>query len=78
METSSLLDTGSEVTTIMEAYFKEHFEGRELALTAAKWVQLTASNGLDIPVLGCLEADIECLGNILTGKCVFVLRDDLD
>ncbi|KAJ8016012.1 hypothetical protein DPEC_G00002700 [Dallia pectoralis] len=36
---------------------------------------LTAANGLDIPVLGCLQADIECMGKVLPGKCIFVLKD---
>lgn len=78
VEASCLLDTGSEVTTVTESYFKEHFEGSESALTDANWVRLTAANGLDIPVLGCLQADIQCMGKVFTDKCVFVLRDDPD
>lgn len=70
-----LLDTGSEVTTIAEPFFREHFGERELTLSSANWVRLTAANGLDIPVLGCLEADIECMGRTLHKKCVFVLTD---
>ncbi|XP_076843062.1 uncharacterized protein LOC143487779 [Brachyhypopomus gauderio] len=75
VKTNCLLDTGSEVTTITESHFKRHFEGEELMLSSASWVKLTAANGLDIPVLGCLEADIECMGRTLYGKCVFVLTD---
>lgn len=37
--------------------------------------KLTAANGLDIPVLGCLQADVECLGKVFPGKCIFVLTD---
>lgn len=43
--------------------------------TVVIWVRLTAANGLDIPVLGCLQADIECMGSLLPGKCVFVLTE---
>ena len=68
------LDTVSEVITISEAHFKKQFEGKRFS--PAKWVKLTAANGLDIPVIGCLYAKIECLGRKLHGKCVFVLRDD--
>lgn len=75
VRTNCLLDTGSEVTTITESYYRKHFEGQEAALSSAKWVRLTAANGLDIPVIGCLEADIECMGKTLYGKCVFVLTD---
>lgn len=73
--TKCLLDTGSEVTTISESHFKHHFGGKEIQLSSANWVRLTAANGLDIPVLGCLQADIECMGSLLPGKCVFVLTD---
>ena len=74
VKTCCLLDTGSEVTTMSEGHFKKHFTGK--VLSPAKWVKLTAANGLDIPVLGCLYTDVECFGKRLTGKCVFVLRDD--
>ena len=74
VKTCCLLDTGSEVTTMSEGHFKKHFTGK--VLSPAKWVKLTAANGLDIPVLGCLHTDVECSGKRLTGKCVFVLRDN--
>lgn len=45
-------------------------------LSSANWVRLTAANGLDIPIIGCLEADIECMGKTLHGKCVFVIREN--
>lgn len=73
--TKCLLDTGSEVSTISESHFKEHFGEQKLKLSSACWVKLTAANGLDIPVLGCLQADVECLGKVLPGKCIFVLND---
>lgn len=41
------------------------------ALTDASWVKLTATNGLDIPVI---EADIECMGLVFPGKSVFVVK----
>lgn len=72
--TECLLDTGSEVTTIRESFFHEHFD--KSALSSAHWVQLTAANGLDIPLLGCLEADIHCMGKSVGRKCIFVLKDE--
>lgn len=73
--TRCLLDTGSEVTTITESYFREHFCGVGSELLSARWVRLTAANGLEIPVVGCLETDVECMGQTLCNKCVFVLKD---
>lgn len=75
VETNCLLDTGSEVSTITESHFKRYFGEQELRLSSAHWVRLTAANGLDIPVLGCLQADVECMGKVLPGKCIFVLTD---
>lgn len=69
-----LLDTGSEVTTIRESYFREHFG--EATLSSANRVQLTAANGLEIPLLGCLEAEVECMGKTVGRKCIFVLKDE--
>ncbi|XP_048062052.1 uncharacterized protein LOC125277609 [Megalobrama amblycephala] len=64
---------GSEVTTITESHFKNHFG--EVVLSSAIWVRLTAANGLNIPIIGCLEADIECMRKTLHGKCVFVIKE---
>lgn len=74
VKTDCLLDTGSEVSTITESHFRKHFGEQELKLSSAHWVKLTAANGLDIPVL-CLQADVECMGKVLPGKCIFVLTD---
>lgn len=75
VKTNCLLDTGSEVSTITESHFRKHFGEQERRLSSAHWVRLTAANGLDIPVLGCLQADVECMGKVLPGKCIFVLTD---
>lgn len=75
VKTDCLLDTGSEVSTITESHFRRHLGEQELKLSSANWVRLTAANGLDIPGLGCLQADVECMGKIFQGKCIFVLTD---
>lgn len=69
VKTNCLLDTGSEVSTITESF------QQELKLSSAHWVKLPAANGLDILVLGCLQADVECMGKVLPGNCIFVLTD---
>lgn len=72
VKTNCFLDTGSEVTTIRESHFKENFG--EVTLSSANWVQLTAANGLEIPLLQCLEA--EWLGKTVGQTCIFVLKDE--
>lgn len=61
------------MTTISESHFKQHFGEQKIQLSSANWVHFTTVNRLDIPVLFCLQADIECMGSLLPGKCVFVL-----
>ncbi len=75
VKTKCLLDTWSEVSTISESHFRQHFGVQKLKLSSTCWVKLTAANGLDIPVLGCLQANVECLGKVLPRKCIFVLTD---
>lgn len=73
VKTCCLLGTSSEATTMSETHFKKQFEGK--MLSPARQVKLTAANRLDIPIIGCLYTDIECLGKELQGKCEFVLHD---
>lgn len=60
------------MTTISESHFRNHFG--EVVLSSANLVRLTAANGSDISIVGCLEADIECMGKTLQGKCVFIIH----
>ena len=61
-----LLDSRSEVSTITEEFFKDHFRplGKTL-LPTGDWLRLTAANGLAIPYVGYLELDVEALGVML-------------
>lgn len=74
-----LVDTGSMVSTITEAFFKEHFQalGQE-QLRSCGWLQLKAANGLDIPYRGYLELDVEVLGKVLPSMGILVVQDTLD
>lgn len=73
VKTTCLWDTGSMVTTITEAHFREHFGEKEMS---ANWVELTAVNGLDIPLLGCIEAEVELIGKTVGRMCILVLTDN--
>ncbi len=68
-----LLDTGSQVSTITEHFFKEHLAGEEKdMLYTTGWLKITAANGLDIPYLGYLELTVETMG-ITLPECVFLV-----
>lgn len=70
-----LLDSGSEVSTITEEFFNEHFrpQGKTL-LPTGDWLRLTAANGLEIPYVGYLELDIEALGVMIPQRGILVVK----
>ncbi len=73
---SCLLDTGSQVSTIMEHFFKEHLAGEEKdMLSITGWLKITAVNGLDIPYLGYLELIVESMGITLPEWGFLIVRD---
>lgn len=71
-----LIDTGSMVSTITEAFFAHHFEpwGSD-RLRSCQWLQLRAANGLAIPYVGFLELDVELCGKSIPQCGVLVVRD---
>lgn len=70
-----ILDTGSQVTTISECFFCEHFFDK--ALKPLNWLKLTAANGLDIPYAGYIEIDIDVCGVKIPKRGVLVLKDSV-
>ena len=76
VETLCLLDTGSQVSTITESFFRQNFQswGPE-RLQSCGWLQLKAANHLSIPHLGYLELDIQILGRVVPRRGVIVVRD---
>lgn len=71
-----LLDTGSQVSTIHESFFRELLLGEvEDMLSTAGWLKITAANGLDIPFLGYLELDVETMGTTLPGCGFLVVKE---
>ncbi|KAI5626698.1 hypothetical protein C0J50_13742 [Silurus asotus] len=70
---SCLLDTGSQVSTITEGFFREHSFGDESdVLATSNWLKITAANGLEIPYLGYMELDVEVMGMVLP-ECGFLI-----
>lgn len=74
--TRCLLDTGSQVSTITEQFFRQHLCGEDDDMVAtAGWLRLTAANGLEIPYLGYLELEIETMG-LKIPDCGFLVVKD--
>ncbi|XP_067381076.1 uncharacterized protein [Channa argus] len=61
--TCCLLDTGSQVSTITDEFFRKHLLGDDDAMLAtSSWLKLTAANGLEIPYQGYVELEVETMG----------------
>ncbi len=74
-----LLDTGSNVSTLTESFFKEHLHGEDKDLhCTSKWLKITAANGLPLPYLGYVELDIQVMGLTIPGCGFLVVRDQND
>ena len=56
-----LLDTGAEVSTISESFFKNYLSSSELFDTT-KYLKLSAANKIQIPYLGYIEVDLKVSG----------------
>lgn len=70
IETELVVDTGSSVSILPVAVYKRHFS--DCSLTAPK-VKLVTYMKEDIPVLGCLHADVS-LNEKVTTACFYVVK----
>lgn len=75
VDVPSLLDTGSNVTTITESFFSASFDSDKHKINNCTWLNLSAANGLSIPYLGYVELNVTVLGRTLPGCGVLIVRD---
>ncbi|KAL6485918.1 hypothetical protein MHYP_G00053100 [Metynnis hypsauchen] len=79
VKTRCLLDTGSQVSTITEQFFRKHLSGEDDdILLPAGWLKLTAANGLEIPYLGYLELEVKAMGLRMPDCGFLVVKDPRD
>ncbi len=71
-----LLDTSSQVSTISESFFREHWSGKERTIHPAfEWLKITAANRLDIPCVGYVELEVEVLGLTIPERGFLIVKD---
>lgn len=71
-----LLDTGSNVSTLTESFFRGHLHGEDREMhSTMKWLNITAANKLPLPYLGYVELDIEVMG-VTIPSCGFLIVCD--
>jgi len=71
-----LVDSGSEVTTITKSYYVKHF--KDTPIYNCKWIHLSASNGLSIPIEGIIVVDITTKNQIFNNMYVLVTQDSIN
>ncbi len=72
-----LLDTGSQVSTITNKFFREQLSGDDGAMFAtSSWLKITAADGLEIPYQGYVELEVETMGLKIPNCGFLVLKDD--
>ncbi len=70
----SLMDSGSQVTTITETCYKQHFQGQD-NIDNIKWLELSAGNGLEIPIVGVMTINITIKDTVFEDIHVLVVKD---
>lgn len=76
VKTPCLIDTGSQVTTLTESYFKRHFETRAPTMhPPIQKLKLVAANGLVIPYIGYVEVDLNICGKVIPKRGVLIVKD---
>lgn len=72
-----LLDTGSNVSTLTESFFRDHLHGEDKDIQCtAKWLKLTAANKLPLPYLGYVELDVQVVGLTIPECGFLIIKDD--
>lgn len=70
-----LIDSGSQISSITEKFFNEHFRDRIGQLTSTSWVTVSTASGSTMPVLGILTTTITFRGITLPDTNILVIND---
>ena len=71
-----LLDTGSQVTTLSETFYRTKIEPAGTKISVGNdFINLTAANSLEIPYIGVVVIDITIRGITVAGRGVLIAKD---
>ncbi|CAG2250379.1 unnamed protein product [Mytilus edulis] len=71
----SLIDTGSQVSTISETFFNSLLEKKPVLYDITKWMKVTGANDLPIPYVGYIEVDINIINTCIPKVGMLVVKD---
>lgn len=76
VKTPCLIDTGSQVTTLTESFFRKHFDSVGTAIhPPIQKFNLVAANGLEIPYIGFIEADLTICEKLIPKRGILIVKD---
>lgn len=73
----SLMDSGSEISTLTESEYHKQFDNIE-ASDVSKLVIIKGANGIGIPYVGLIEADVKIGDLLIPQACFFIVKDSED
>ena len=69
-----LVDTGSQVTTVKESWFRQYLQAN--VTKSFHSFSLTAANGLEIPTVGCFVCSVEVQDQTVEDCVIVVVKDN--
>ena len=73
MEVGCLIDTGAEVSTITETFYKEFFAQDREVIDLRFNIKVSASQGLEIPYVGYVELQFSLI--IIDGRGFLIVKE---
>jgi hypothetical protein len=70
-----LVDTGSQVTTITESFYKQLSKSKPTLQVTNAWMTVRGANQLEVPYVGYIEVTVVLCGQTLPNVGVLVLKD---
>ena len=76
VKANCLLDTGAQVSTITESFYREHLLPLgQPVLDTTNWMKISAANGTAIPYVGYIELDVTLLDQTIPRVGFLVVKD---
>ena len=74
-ELMCLLDTGAQVSTITESFFREHLARVGDPVDVSSLLRISGAQGLDIPYVGYVELQITIFGERFDNMGFLIVKD---
>ena len=75
IEVRCLLDTGAQVSTITESFFREHLIQEGHIQDVSRLIKISAAQGLEIPYVGYIELPLEFMGHTFEDIGFLIVKD---